>query len=85
MTPEEEAEWERLKKALASEKWDFRSVEGVAAELGLTRGRVRRLLARHEDKIRKALSRDRRVVYALKNKRVTAGEVLDRLVALAGR
>ena len=79
------AGWTKVEKALASGKWDFRSVEGIAAEVGMHPWRVQALLARNADKVRTTLSRDERVVYALKSKRVTAREVLDSLVTLASR
>lgn len=77
--------WAKVEKALASQKWDFRSVEGIAAEVGMHPWNVQVLLTQNADKVRTILSRDKRVVYALKSKRVTAREVLDSLVTLASR
>ena len=77
--------WAKVEKALASTKWDFRSVEGIAAEVRMHPWRVQALLTQNADRVRTTLSRDRRVVYALKSKRVTAREVLDSLVTLASR
>ena len=76
-------EWAKVEKALASTKWDFRSVEGTAAEIRMQPRRVHALLMQNTDKVRTTLSRDKRVVYALKSKPVTAREVLDSLVTFA--
>ena len=76
-------EWAKVERALASTKWDFRSVEGIAAEVGMPPRRVRALLMQNTDKVRTTLSRDKRVVYALRSKPVTAREVLDSLVTFA--
>ena len=78
-------DWDRLEEALRSERWDFRSIEGIAGEIGLPQNHVRCLLEQNEDKIRTTLSRDRRVVYALRSKPVTIGELWDRFVILASR
>ena len=76
-------EWAKVERALASTKWDFRSVEGIATEIGMPPQRVRALLMQNTDKVRTTLSRDKRVVYALRSKPVTAREVLDSLVTFA--
>lgn len=81
----EEGDWRRVERALKSKAWDFRSAEGIAVELSLPPERVRALLEQHSDKVRTSLSRDWRVVYALKAKPVTAREVIDSLVTLASR
>ena len=82
---ESEQDWKKVEMALASEEWDFRSIGGIAAELGLPPGRVRDLLEQNADKVRTILSRDRRVVYALRSKPVTAREVIDSVLTLASR
>jgi len=38
---EMEHDWKRVELALASAEWDFRSVDGIAAELWLPPGHVR--------------------------------------------
>ena len=78
-------EWEKVQRALESKKWNFRSVAGIAKEIGLTPERVRELLTQNSRFIRTTLSRDRRVVYALKSKPVTTGEIIDSVLTLASR
>ena len=82
---EAELDWEEVEKALKSNKWDFRSIEGIAAEIGVAPECVRRLLEQNARKVRTMRSRDRRVVYALRSKPVTVREVIDSVVTLASR
>jgi hypothetical protein len=82
---EKEHDWKKVEMALASAKWDFRSIGGIAAELGLPPGYVKGLLERNADKVRTTLSRDRRVLYALRSKPVTVREVIDSVLTLASR
>ena len=79
----DERDWTRVEVALASRDWDFRSIEGIAAELQLPPNRVKDLLEQHEDKVRTTLSSDYRVVYALKSKPYTLGELWDLVATLA--
>ena len=74
-----------MQRALESRKWDFRSVGGIAKEIGLSPERVRELLTQNSRFVRTTLSRDRRVVYALKSKPITAGEIIDSVLTLASR
>ena len=78
-------DWEKVERALESKKWDFRSVDGIAKEIELSPERVKELLTQNSRFVRTTLSRDRRVVYALKSKPVTAGEIIDSLLTLASR
>ena len=80
-----ELDWKKVEEALASEEWDFRSIGGIAAELRFSPEYVQDLLEQNAHKVRTSLSRDRRVVYALKSKPVTPREVLDSLLTLASR
>ena len=76
-------EWAKVEKALKTSDWDFRTVGGLAKDVGLSPHEVKRLLDRHRSQVRAALSRDRRLVYALRSKRRTLREVYDRFLALA--
>ena len=80
-----EFDWKKVEKALASEEWDFRSIGGIAAELRFRPEYVEHLLQQNAHNVRTSLSRDRRVVYALKSKPVTTREVLDSVLTLASR
>ena len=83
--------WPKVKAALEDSRWDFRTVEGVARETGLTREHVTAVLDRHKYAIRKVVlrrkhSRAWRPGYTLKSRpRKVLREFLSDVLRFASR
>ena len=54
-----DSEERQLFEALADRRWDFRTVDGLAADTGLTRERVVSILQKYPSLIRRSLVPDR--------------------------
>jgi len=63
-------------QALADEKWDFRTVDGIAKETGLPSDQVIRILQSYPEFVRRSPVRDRlgRSIYTLKNRKMNSQE-----------
>jgi len=70
--------WLMIKQALENPEWDFRTLDGLAKDTGLSREEVKRLLDQHGDEIRKAYVTDRNgnILYAPAQKPVRFRELL---------
>ena len=68
--------WSKVRAALTSPKWDFRTVEGIARETGLDAEGVERLIDQHRSETRQTLSRDRQIIYTLRSREKKLREVL---------
>ncbi len=63
-------EFDQVLDALADERWDFRTAEGVSKETGIALEHVREVLDGHPESIRKSAvpNRKGRVLYKLKSR-----------------
>jgi hypothetical protein len=63
-------------QALADEKWDFRTVDGISKETGLPSDQVSRILQSFPELVRRSPVRDRlgRSIYTLKNRKMKGQE-----------
>ena len=79
--------WEKILSALKDERWDFRTVEGIARETGLDAGTVQDVLKKHEADVRKSPSwrNPGQVLYTSRSRRMTVREILADLQAFAGQ
>lgn len=70
--------WQKILAALGDEKWDFRSVDGLAKQTGLSADVVKGLLEKHPKEVRKSFVPDStgRVLYTLANKPMELREIL---------
>ena len=85
-TADETPEWAKVFKALGNSHWDFRTVDGIARETQLDPNIVAGLLGKHPSELRKTVSQDGRVIYALKSRpRRTLREFFATLQMFAGR
>lgn len=59
--------WDRVQRALANPKYEFRTLSGITRETGLKPDQVHKLLDQHKDEVRVAYSTDReeRLLYTL--------------------
>lgn len=75
--------WLLIKKALENPDWDFRTLDGLAKETGLSREEIRALLDDHQDDTRKSYVTDRsgNVLYAPADKPVSLREILANIRA----
>lgn len=65
-------------KALANQDWDFRTVDGIAKETGLTSSEVARIIEKYPQLIRSSAVPDNkgRQLYTLASKAITTRERL---------
>lgn len=70
--------WEKVKRALSNPKWDFRTLDAMVVETGLSREEIERLLSEHKDEVRKANVTDKkgRLLYTLASKPVGFREII---------
>jgi hypothetical protein len=63
-------------QALADDKWDFRTVEGISKETGLPSDQVNRILQAFPEFVRRSPVRDRlgRSIYTLKSRKMKGQE-----------
>ena len=68
----------KVLQALADQKWDFRTVDGIARETGLTRAEIKKALAACPGLVRQSLAHDRfgRRVYTLRERPIRLREKL---------
>ena len=76
-------EWFKVQAALDDREWDFRTVDGIAGETGLTPDAVVRLLGEHRSELRQILLRDGRIGYTLKSRPKTLREVFAEIQMFA--
>jgi hypothetical protein len=74
----EESDGRKLFEALADERWDFRTVEGLTGSTGLSAERIRDLLRKYQSLVRQSLVLDRhgRELYTLASRRPSLQEVI---------
>jgi hypothetical protein len=79
--------WKKIEDALGNSNWDFRTVDGLAEETGLTPEEVRFLINRHSDRVRVSNVPDKqgRVLYTLSSKPMSARELLATIRAFAAK
>lgn len=75
----EEPDGRKLFEALADDRWDFRTVEGLSGSTGLPQDRVRALLRKYRILVRQSLVLDRhgRELYTLASRRPSLQEVIS--------
>lgn len=63
-------DWQRVRQALASDEWDFRTIDGLARDSGVPEDVVIQLLNSHTDEVRKSMVPDSkgRVLYTLSSR-----------------
>lgn len=68
----------RVLEALAEPQWDFRTIDGIAKETGLTPGEIKKALNAHPDLVRRSLVTDRlgRSLYTLRERPIQRREKL---------
>ena len=68
----------RVLEALADARWDFRTLQGISEETGLSEGQVQEILNGHPELVRKSAVPDRRgrELYTLKSRAVKGQEIL---------
>jgi hypothetical protein len=71
-----DADWQKVETALRDPEWDFRTIESMASDTGLSIEQVESALNRHATEVRKAFITDRqgRILYTLADKPVTMRE-----------
>ncbi len=70
--------WERIKLALADECWAFRTVEGIADEIGVNPDVVTEQLDLHDSEVRTSIdwrTRPRRILYTTRSRRMSFREL----------
>jgi hypothetical protein len=70
--------WQRIDRALADPKWDFRTIPGLAKATGLSEDEVQALLEAHSDQVRQSAIPDRqgRALYTLRSRSKKVREIL---------
>ncbi len=65
-------------QALADEKWDFRTIDGLAKETGLPADQIRKIIGAYPELVRRSPVRDRlgRSLFTLKSRRMQLPEKL---------
>ena len=83
----EEPDARKLFEALADERWDFRTVEGISGSTGLSEERIRELLRKYQALIRQSLVLDRqgRELYTLASRRPSLQEVITTIRAIISK
>ena len=83
----DEPEGRKLFEALADDRWDFRTVEGLSRSTGLSEERVRDLLRKYQALIRQSLVLDRqgRELYTLASRRPRLQEVITNIRAIISK
>ena len=71
-------DWPKDQAALRDPRWDFRTIDSLARETGLSRERVKLVLERHAREIRKAnvTDRDGKILYTLASRQMGLREFL---------
>lgn len=85
MSPPETADVaHRLRSALDDPRWKFRTIEGIAGQVGLEPEQVEELLDAHPELVRKSplTSEEGRELFTDRDRRPSALERLERLRAL---
>ena len=79
--------WGKIETALEDERWDFRTVEGIAAETGLDAKVVAEELERHSGRVRRAIAPDRkgRELYTAKRRRAGLREIVGNMQRIASK
>lgn len=79
--------WGKIKNALADDRWDFRSVDGIATDSGLSADVVKEILERHRNEVRVSFVPDSkgRTLYTLATKRVEIREILASALAFVSK
>jgi len=74
-----DSNWDKVYKALANPKFDFRTVSGISGETGLGIDEVQRLLDEHKGEVRIAYATDSkgRLLYTLQSRPKTFQEYLS--------
>lgn len=77
-SPGSDAEWHTVRQALANDKWDFRTVDGIARETGIAADRVLEILESHPGEVRKSMVPDNkgRVLYTLQSRSKSFRELI---------
>ena len=80
-------QWQMVRQALMHEKWDFRTVEGIARETGLANDLIEQLLDSRPDEVRKSPVHDKkgRVLYRLRTKSAPFQEILASVRAFVAK
>jgi len=75
--------WLLVKRALENPDWDFRTIDGLVKDTGLSREEIKRLLDEHGDEVRKAYVTDRNgnILYAPAEKPLKLRELLANIRA----
>ncbi len=83
----EEPEARKLLEALADDRWDFRTIDGLSASTGLPEVRVRELLRKYQALVRQSFVVDRqgRELYTLASRRPSLQEVLTNIRAVISK
>lgn len=79
--------WEKILVALKDEQWEFRTVEGMAEEIGFSPETIQACIQNHESEVRQALVRDSdgRVLYTDRSRKKSLREFLSEMRAFAGQ
>lgn len=77
--------WDAVRSALSDERWDFRTVQGIIRDTGLSESAVRNALEVHRSEIRQTISRDRRPVFRLKSRPMKMREIVADLQLFASK
>ena len=79
--------WQRLDKALADPKWDFRTIPGLAKAASLSEEEVQALLEAHSEQVRQSAVPDRhgRALYTLRSRPKKVREILAEIRAYAAK
>ncbi len=74
----EEPDARKVLEALADDRWDFRTIDGLSTSTGLPENRIRELLRKYPSLVRQSLVLDRqgRELYTLASRRPSLQEVL---------
>jgi len=83
----DEPEGRKLFEALADDRWDFRTVDGISRSTGLSEERVRDLLRKYRALVRRSLVLDRqgRELYTLASRRPRLQEILSTIRAIISK
>jgi len=79
--------WQRINKALADPRWDFRTIPGLAKAANLSEQEVQALLEAHSDQVRQSAVPDRhgRALYTLRSRPKKVREFLAEVRAYVAK
>tara|TARA_R110002072_G_scaffold45711_1_gene127239 strand:+ start:691 stop:987 length:297 start_codon:yes stop_codon:yes gene_type:complete len=82
-----EQSWRSVQKSLANDKWDFRTIEGIARETNLEKDIIKELLELHGDEVRQSLVPDSkgRVLYRLRKRGRSLQEIVANSIAILSK